>query len=411
MSSDSRAAPIRFLLNNRPFIVIWLTMFISIAGLGMVSPLLPKFVQDMGASNLWVALIYSGYAFTQIPLMLVAGRLCDRFGKKPLLWLGLLVFVTVAIGYTWAPGYQQLFPFRLVAGVGAAMVIPTAYAYVGDLAPHGREGRYMGIFNIAMVLGFGAGPAIGGIIDDSFGMDATFITLGILSAVGCIMVFFLLPEAPASTPVVHAEPGARGNSFISVLKDGPMRGIIAWQLVWGLGYGAVLTFLPVFMTDMNATTAQIGIVISVRSILNGLMAYPFGRLADRANRATLVSLGMLAMIIGVFLIPSVGGFGPLVCLFLAMGTIETLATPAGNAITVERGRSLGMGSVMAANNVAYSLAMVAGSLGGAAVSGPLGVGWVFRCAAIVGLAGLAVFIVFARTGKRTPKGSMPKAGP
>ena len=94
----------------------------------MVSPLLPKFAEDMGASGIWIALIFSGFAFTQVPLMPFIGRLSDRFGRKLFLCLGLLIFAIAAVGYYWSPGYREMFLFRLVAGVGAAMVTPTAYA-------------------------------------------------------------------------------------------------------------------------------------------------------------------------------------------------------------------------------------------------------------------------------------------
>ncbi len=192
--SGSRAANLtRFLGRNRPFVVVWLAVLISIAGIGMVSPLLPKFAEDMGASGAWLGLIFSGYAFTQVPLMPVVGRLSDRFGKKLFLVVGLLLYVMAAAGYLWAPGYRELFLFRLVSGAGAAMVIPTAYAYIGDLTPRGREGRYMGVFNIAMVAGYGVGPTLGGLVYDSYGMHATFASMCIMSGVGFLVVLLLLP--------------------------------------------------------------------------------------------------------------------------------------------------------------------------------------------------------------------------
>ena len=147
----------RFLSSNRPFVVVWLALFIGIAGIAMVSPLLPVFAKDMGAKGIWVGLMFSGFAFSQIPLMPLVGRLSDRFGKPPFLRFGLLIYAATAAGYYWSPSYEHLFIFRVLSGVGAAMVIPTAFAYIGELAPRGYEGRYMGLFNIAMIAGFGIG--------------------------------------------------------------------------------------------------------------------------------------------------------------------------------------------------------------------------------------------------------------
>jgi len=200
---------------NRPFLVVWLALFITIAGIAMVSPLLPEFAQEMGASGVYVGLAFSGYTLTQIPLMLVVGRLSDRFGKKIFLCLGLVVYAIAALGYMVSPTFRELLVFRAISGIGTAMVIPIAYAYVGELAPLGREGRYMGLLNIATIAGFGTGPVLGGFLYDTFGMDAAFLSMSILSATGFLTVLLFLP--PVSTP---KETSALAGQFAFVHAEG-----------------------------------------------------------------------------------------------------------------------------------------------------------------------------------------------
>jgi len=398
-ATSSRWRFVRFLSNNRSFVIVWVALLISIAGIGMVSPLLPKFAENMGASGIWIALAFSGFALSQVPLMPVVGRLSDRFGKKLFLWLGLLIYVIAAAGYVWSPTYRELVVFRVLSGVGTAMVIPTAYAYVGDLAPRGHEGRYMGLFNVGIIAGFGLGPMIGGIVQERLGMDATFASMGILGAAGFIMVLLLLPNRVPSTQVTQVDRPV--SSFVFLLKDKTMRGLIIFQLVWGLNYGAVFTFLPMFMTTVRSTSiAQVGIVLSARSIVSGTLVYPFGWLADRVDRVHLVTLGMIAVAIGIFSVPWVGGFAALLCLFILMGAFESIAVPAANAITVDRGRTLGMGSVMGVFNMANSSAIVLGSIAGAGIERSAGVSWVFWCAAVIALAGVLGFNMFMRGGVR-----------
>lgn len=389
----------QFVLRNRPFIVVWLAVLISIAGIGMVSPLLAKFAEEMGATGSWLGLIFSGYAFTQIPLMPVVGRLADRFGKKLFLTAGLLTYAVAAAGYLWAPGYRELFLFRLLSGAGAAMVIPTAYAYIGDLTPRGSEGRYMGLFNIALVAGYGIGPTLGGVVYDSFGMDATFASMCIMSGAGFLVVLLLLPgERPTARA---ANPENPGVSFRTLVKDPTMRGVITYHLAWGLGYGALFTFLPIFLTGVRGTSlAQVGIVLSVRSVLNGTLNYPYGWLADRMNRVFLVSVGVVMMAAGIFLIPWVGGFAAVLVLFVAIGLFETVAMPAISAITVDSGRKLGMGSVMSVYNMANSSAVIVGAMAGAAIEGYFGISWVFPAAAGGILAGAVVFNIFMRQARK-----------
>ena len=171
----------RFLSDNKPFIVVWLALFISIVGIGMVSPLLPVFAEDMGASGIWLGLAFSGFAITQIPLMPLVGRFSDRTGKKFFLWSGLLIFAAAALGYVWSPSYHELVLFRVFSGIGVAMVIPTAFAYVGELAPLGYEARYMALFNMALIAGYGTGPVLGGVVYDGYGMDAAFASMAMPS--------------------------------------------------------------------------------------------------------------------------------------------------------------------------------------------------------------------------------------
>jgi MFS family permease len=385
----------RFLLQNKPFIVVWLALFVSMAGIAMVSPLLSVFAEEFGASGIWLGLAFSGFALSQIPLMPIVGRLSDRFGKRTFLWLGLLIYAIAAVGYFWAPGYKELVFFRIISGAGTAMVIPTAYAYVGELAPRGHEGRYMGLFNIAMIAGFGIGPMLGGIIHDSLGMDATFVSMGVLSIIGFFIALFFLPgRNPAPVEKKHSE---LSTPFTSMIKDNTMRAIIAVQFVLGLSAGTVLTFLGIFMTSrLETSIALVGVAISIRYLQNGILAYPFGWLADRVNRVVLVSMGLLVMAAGTLSISWIGNFALLVGVFVIIGTFESMATPSINAITVDKGRVLGMGSVMGIINTASSVGLVIGSLAGGAIENSFGVEWVFRYAAAFAFAGIILFNVFMR---------------
>ena len=387
----------RFLVHNKPFIVVWLALFISIAGIAMVSPLLPVFAKDMGASGIWLGLSFSGFALSQLPLMPFIGRLSDRFGKRPFLWIGLLVYALAAVGYFWSPGYKELVFFRVISGIGSAMVIPTAFAYVGELAPRGHEGRYMGLFNIAMIAGFGIGPMMGGIVHDSLGMDATFISMGVLSSLGFLVAFFFLPSRRPSS--IEGGSGEPSTPFSTMFKDNSIRGIITFQMVFGLSFGAMLAFLGIYMTSvLDTSLALVGVAMSVRALQNGTLAYPFGWLADRVNRVFLASLGLTVMAAGTLSIPWIGSFALLLGVFMVMGTFESMAIPSINAITVERGRVYGMGSVMGVFNTGMSLGLVIGSLAGGAIEDSFGIGWVFRFAGMLGFVGIVLFNVFMRRG-------------
>jgi MFS family permease len=156
-------------------------------------------------------------------------------------------------------------------------------------------------------------------------------------------------------------------------------------------------------TVIGASVVQVGIILSARAIMNGTLAYPFGWLADRLNRVILVSVGMGVVAIGTFSIPWLGSFAPLLGLFVVMGIFESMAMPSVTAITVEKGRDTGMGSVMALFNMAMSLGLVIGSMAGGVIESSIGIVAVFRYAAALGLVGIVIFDVFMLRNARFSK--------
>lgn len=401
VSSRRRIADV--IIGNRPFIIVWLALFISVIGIAMVSPLLPVFVKEMGASGIWLGLAFSGFTLLQVPLMPVIGKLADRFNKKLFLWFGLVIYTISALGYFWAPGYQELVIFRIFSGIGSAMVMPVAFSYIGELAPYGYEGRYMGLFSIAMIAGFGVGPMLGGVIHDSFGTDATFIVMSALSFLGFLIILFLLPQTP-SRPSVNdtSAEDMTSVSFFSILRDMTMRSIVILQMVIGLLFGTILAFIGIWMTtEIGTTVAYVGIVLSIRSIVTGILAYPAGWLADRLNRVVLATLGIGIVAICTFSIPWLNSFLLLVAIFVIMGISESISMPSISAITVEKGRSMGMGSVMGFFNMAMSLGLFVGSMAGGLVEEAFGLVAVFRSTALLGLTGIIVFdIMMLRNSKK-----------
>ena len=157
---------------------------------------------------------------------------------------------------------------------------------------------------------------------------------------------------------------------------------------------------------MDTSVAQVGILLSARSIMNGILSYPFGWLADHMNRVILVSVGMGMVAVGTFTIPWLGSFGILLGIFVVIGIFESMAMPSLNAITVEKGRVLGMGTVMGMFNMAMSLGLFTGSMVGGVIETSLGIDAVFRYAAALGLVGVVIFNIFMLRSARLSKSNL-----
>jgi len=162
----------------------------------MVSPILTLVAKDLGATGAFLGLSFSAFAISQGVSTLLFGRLSDRWGRRPLIVAGFLVYGASAVGYATAAGFEQIIAARFIGGFGTAAVFPIAMAYIGEMADEGREGTWMGTFNMANFVGFGVGPLIGGVIRDLAGADAAFWTMSGILLGTALLVFFLLPDKP-----------------------------------------------------------------------------------------------------------------------------------------------------------------------------------------------------------------------
>lgn len=386
-----------YFTSGSAFPVLFIVMFSGTAGMGMVSPLLPIFAEDMGASGIWLGLAFSGFALTQTPLMPVFGRWSDRRGRRPFLAAGLAVYVLVAIGMALAPNFYILVVMRIISGIGAALLFPIAMAYAGEISPPGEEGAFMGVFNIAFYTGWGIGPLMGGALSDSIGMDAAFLSQAVLATIAMIIVLAKLPES-ANRGGGEDDPAV---TMVQMMRQAPIRALFSFQVVWAFNSGIALSFVAVYLSDeLDAAAAVVGLVISTRVVLNGVLQAPGGRLADRWNRTLMMSIGLLAAGAATFAIPSMGSVTLVWLLFVFLGLSESLATPAANAMAVELGRDIGMGSLMGLFNTAFSVGLVLGAMTGGVASDVWDTAAAFRISGIVVVMGtLAVAAMMTNATK------------
>jgi DHA1 family multidrug resistance protein-like MFS transporter len=117
---------------------LYVAVFVATLGISMVSPLLPVYAKDLGASGVWLGLTFSSFAIVQTFFGPFAGRLSDRYGRKPFIVAGLLVYFVAAVGYLTAQSFYQVLAFRTFSGLGTSLIFSVSCAFVGDMSPKGH---------------------------------------------------------------------------------------------------------------------------------------------------------------------------------------------------------------------------------------------------------------------------------
>jgi len=377
---------------KKVFPILAVSIFSAMLGVGLVSPLLPLYAQDLGASGLELGMIFAGYGISNSILTPIMGRLSDRRGRKLFLCIGLAGYAFISLGYVWAANVSQLTLVRVIQGVAGAMILPIAMAYVGDLSPKGEEGKWMGYASAAFFGGFGIGPLLGGALAERFGMNTSFYSMGCLCLLAFLVAVLFLPESR------QRKIGERGRLSFKEMSNSPMvRGLFSFRLVQAIGRGGLMTFLPIFAaTYIGLGTTLIGVLLAVNMLPMIVLVGLAGRLADRFNRKALVILGNLMYLITLVLIPLANTFWQQLWLCFPRAIGGAISMPAATALTVEEGRKFGMGSTMSILMMAMGIGFAIGPTLSGVIADLVDVNAVFYFGAAVGLIGTGLFMWFTR---------------
>lgn len=407
-------------MRSRGFVVLWFALFVAMVGISMVSPLLPVFMrEELFAPEFAVALSFSGVAITEILVSPFAGRLGDRLGSKTPIVAGLLVFALAAVSYVLIDRWELIITVRILSGVGGATVFTLAFAYIARLAPEGQEGRYVGVFSVSHLAGFGLGPMFGGGLRDAWSTEAAFIGMAILAAIAAVAVVVFLPrDRPGRATAEASVAPARFASIWSVMRQRHVRaGALAGGLAW-VGWGAAGTYLGIYVLGDEGLGLEsalfVGLLFGIRSILSSVIQPIAGICADRWSRSALVLAGLLVAGVAQFAIPDLprsavelsvfGGeltIAPwLLAAIVVIGVGEAFVFPAQQAILVNLGREVGMGAVMGLNMSASGLGFLAGSMIAAAAVAGFGIDSVFRASGGLIVVGAFVFWWMMRSPSR-----------
>jgi MFS family permease len=337
-----------------PLFVLAAAIFCTMLGNGVVMPFIPLYAQQFGAASLGAGVLFSAHSAPRTFLLPLIGTASDRIGRRAFLLVGVLFYTLSSIAFLLANSMATLLLVMAVQGVATAMVQPVTMAYVGDLTPKGKEGAYSGYINTAFLGGVAGGPILGGVIKDLFNMQASFLALGGLSLLAFLLMFFFLPDtARSKTATTTVAPPLR-----EVFSCRPILGIACYRLGYAFASTITWVFVPLLAARMlPLNTSQIGALISLNVLVSTLLQAPCGRLADRMNKATLITMGGLISAVAFSAFPLASSFWHLLALSVFTGAATGVAFPAHTALAMENARGLGMGTVMSLLLTVHSLGM------------------------------------------------------
>jgi EmrB/QacA subfamily drug resistance transporter len=171
---------------------ILLALFLGALDQTIVGPVLPKITTQLKGADYYTWVV-TAYLVTSTAAIPVYGKLSDYLGRKPMLIVGISLFLVGSVLSGLSQTMWQLIAFRGVQGLGAGALFPISLAVIGDLFTPAERGKYQGLFGAVFGVAFLVGPFLGGVLTDNFGWHYIFFVNVPVGLVSLYLIGRLLP--------------------------------------------------------------------------------------------------------------------------------------------------------------------------------------------------------------------------
>jgi DHA1 family bicyclomycin/chloramphenicol resistance-like MFS transporter len=313
-------------------------VLIGAVALGPIStdlylPSVPAIGQDLGAdvaaTQLTLSVFMGAFAAAQLPV----GPLSDRFGRRPIILIGLAVYALASVACAFAPSIEMLIAARAAQAIGACAGVVLGRAIVRDIYGHDRAARMLALIGSAMALAPMIGPILGGAVQVLFGWRWNF---GILAGFGLVtlaLAWIGLAESNDRRDPAALAPLRMAANFGTLLRH---RGFLGFALSAAFSYAGLFAFISgssfVLIDGLGVPAEHFGYFFAL--VVLGYVAgtQVTARLTMRLGIRRMlwlggvicVAAGIAMVVLGHTATRGLGALavvGPMVCYMIGMGIV------------------------------------------------------------------------------------------
>ena len=319
-------------MNKRlAFVFIIITLTIDAMGIGLIIPVMPELLREIGGGDLGNAAIWGGvlstvFAAMQFLVGPTLGSLSDRYGRRPVLLISLVVIAVDFVVMGLAHSIWLLVITRIVGGIAAATQ-STAAAFIADISTPENRSANFGILGATFGVGFVLGPLLGGLLGE-FGFRVPFFAAAGLATFNLILGYFVLPETVTDKIRRPFDP-ARSNPLGALRQIRKITGLARFLLVFFLYEFAFYVYPAVWVyfskTQFGWNSAMIGVSlasfgISIAVVQGLFIRHIIPKLGEREtivfglifNISVFLVLGFITSAFWAFLLAPVSALGAIV---------------------------------------------------------------------------------------------------
>ncbi|MCO4327424.1 multidrug efflux MFS transporter NorA [Staphylococcus agnetis] len=276
---------------TKQFIILYMNIFLIFLGIGLVIPVLPIYLKDLGLTGADLGVLVAVFALAQMVISPFGGTLADKLGKKLIICIGLILFslseFLFAIGHT----FPILMISRVLGGFSAGMIMPGVTGLIADISPAQDKARNFGYMSAIISAGFILGPGIGGFLAE-ISHRVPFVFAGILGIFAFMgTVLFVKTSQDTSTQgftTLETQKLSQVNLKMFVTPA-------LLTLILALGLSAFETLFPLYTADkMNFQPSDISIAIVGGGVFGAIFQiFFFDKLIRHFNELTFITYALI----------------------------------------------------------------------------------------------------------------------
>lgn len=333
-----------------------LSMLLASLGTSIANVGLPSLAQAFDASFHAVQWVVLAYLLAITAVIVSAGSLGDRLGRRRLLLAGLVLFAVACGLCAIAPGLEWLVGARILQGLGAAVMMAMALAMVADTVPNERIGRVMGLLGTMSAVGTAMGPSVGGVLLHMGGWRGLFVVgvpLGLLTA---LLAWRYLPtDQPRASRFT-------GLGLRAALEDESLRSGLGMSALVAAVIMATFVVGPFYLSRaLGLGPAGMGLAMAVGPCVAAIGGVPAGRLTDRfgSQRITFAGLGLLCA--GALLLAVASGLAAYLGALVILTSGYSLFQAANNTAVMKDVPATRRGTLSGLLNLSRNLGLILGA--------------------------------------------------
>ena len=295
-----------------------LAMFLSILNQTSLTTAMPRIIAELGGFDRY-AWASSAYLLAAAISALIAGRFSDLYGRKPLLMLGLSVFMLGALLAGMSGSMTQLIAFRAMQGLGGGIIVVSCFVAIIDLFPPEKRGRFQGLTALVFVMAAVIGPPLGGLVTDVLSWNWVLL-MNIPTG-----TLILLLAMKLKYPRVNSSRNASSPNYRGIYRNRTVVASAALNFLAGFGLYGTALFAPLFLqVVLGATATGSGGVLMpmvLGIVFGGILSGGVLSLAKAGYRTNAV-LSALALSVGMFLVATLdqeAGLGRVMAFLAVVG--------------------------------------------------------------------------------------------